>query len=46
MYGENGAIYGGCDDYLWKYGCNISLAMDAIINGKEAIEIPNSASNP
>lgn len=46
MYGENGAIYGGCDDYLWEYGCNISLAMDAIINGKEAIEIPNSASNP
>ncbi|EBC4879171.1 hypothetical protein D4F64_24215 [Salmonella enterica subsp. enterica] len=45
MYGENGAIYGGCDDYLWEYGCNLSLAIDALINGKEVVEIPVRSSN-
>lgn len=32
--------YGGLDDYLWKYGDNLSSSIDILINGKEAVEIP------
>ena len=38
MYG-NGVLYGGADDYLYKYGNNISEAIDNFVNGKELIEI-------
>lgn len=40
LYGENNVIYGGLDDYLWKYGDNLSSSIDILINGKEAVEIP------
>lgn len=40
MYGEDDAIYGGSDDYLWRFGGDRFSSLDVIINGREAIEIP------
>ncbi|WP_333783554.1 SUKH-3 domain-containing protein [Xenorhabdus littoralis] len=39
MLGDNGKIYGGIDDYLFQYGNDIVSGFDALINGKEVLEI-------
>ncbi|MEQ1965330.1 SUKH-3 domain-containing protein [Xenorhabdus khoisanae] len=39
MLGDDGNIYGGIDDYLFKYGNNILSGIDILINGKELLEL-------